>query len=479
MFAQSSFTPRFATFGRPVLGGVLLANALAMAVVFSTPALAQPAPVTFKDTVFFDLRENPSGLSLGDIDGDGDLDVVVANNTQGGCPTGECGRVTVYKNTGDWDPPSDGFSERMDYPLESIFNAPYDVQLADMDADGDLDIVVTIQDWSKVFILENDGTGCYWDSATDCQEGGGTTNFLVPAIPTDSDTIFSLSVADINGDGVKDISIAGSDVNLKPQAEVLWGRETEGVFDWDVNQPILVPNFVNLDRGKGIVTGSFQYPQVAGRLDMAMTLEGTQFPYTEKLVIFRYDDDDAFPPIWDVYMVDGMRGAGLATGVFRTGVEPAVLDLVSTHRHLLLQPNDEHTVHIFENQPNQPSELFIMQEPGEHALDVYVPRDLGRGPYGVATGLLNGDARVDLAVVCPESDFSPRAGTLAIFLAHGKAGDFYEPPTFVDVYDETRIGVGSKPCFVKIGDLDQDGHNDVVVTNWDGDYLAVAINDAP
>ena len=478
MFAQSSFTPRFATFGRPVLGGVLLANALAMAVVFSTPALAQPAPVTFKDTVFFDLRENPSGLSLGDIDGDGDLDVVVANNTQGGCPTGECGRVTVYKNTGDWDPPSDGFSERMDYPLESIFNAPYDVQLADMDADGDLDIVVTIQDWSKVFILENDGTGCYWDSATDCQEGGGTTNFLVPAIPTDSDTIFSLSVADINGDGVKDISIAGSDVNLKPQAEVLWGRETEGVFDWDVNQPIVVPNFAGVDIGKGIVTGAFQYPQIKGRIDMAMTLQGTANSATDELVIFRFSNVDIFPPIWDVYTIDGRRGAGLATGVFRTGVEPAVLDLVSTYRHRfdpVLQT--AHTVHIFDNFPNQPSELFVMQDPVLHALDVDVASALGKRPYGVATGCLNGDARVDLAVVCPESTASPNAGTLAIFLAHGKQGDFYEPPTFVDVYDDAIQP--SKPCFVKIGDLDQDGYNDCVVTNWDGGYLAVAINDGP
>ncbi|MCH8805288.1 MAG: hypothetical protein IH986_04295, partial [Planctomycetes bacterium] len=57
-----------------------------------------------------------------------------------------------------------------------------------------------------------------------------------------------------------------------------------------------------------------------------------------------------------------------------------------------------------------------------------------------------------------------RAGILAIFLAHGTQGDFYEPPTFVDVYDENNPS-GSKPCFVKIGDLDQDGHNDVVVTN--------------
>ncbi|MCH7931130.1 MAG: VCBS repeat-containing protein [Proteobacteria bacterium] len=395
MFAQSSFTPRFATFGRPVLGGVLLANALAMAAVFSTPAIAQPTAVTFKDTVFFDTNDRPSGLALGDIDGDGDLDVVVANNSVGTLENGK-GGVTVYKNTGNWDPPSAGFAERQNYGLFNALNAPYDVQLADMDADGDLDIVVTIELFPKVFILENDGTGCFWDSPTDCEEGGGTTNLLVLAIPTDSTTIFSLSVVDINGDGLKDIAIAGSKLTgsplvNKPQAEVLWGRETEGVFDWDVNQPIVVPNFAGVDIGKGIVTGAFQYPQIKGRIDMAMTLQGTANSATDDLVIFRFSNVDIFPPIWDVYTIDGRRGAGLATGVFRTGVEPAVLDLVSTYRHRfdpVLQT--EHTVHIFDNFPNQPSELFVMQDPVLHALDVDVASrrrpGAGGGPEALAHG---------------------------------------------------------------------------------------------
>ena len=90
---------------------------------------------------------NSTAIALGDIDGDGDLDMVVGNNT------GFISRVYINDGTGSFTDDGLGLGHGNTVSLE----------LGDLDGDGDLDIVLgNLGEGNKVFT--NNGTGTFTDS---------------------------------------------------------------------------------------------------------------------------------------------------------------------------------------------------------------------------------------------------------------------------------------------------------------------------
>ena len=120
-----------------------------------------------------DMGFEAGALAVGDLDGDGDLDVVARRSSDA---------VVILVNDG-----VGGLSQR---GPELALTGP--AQLADLDGDGDLDLVATGTD-GAVEILRNDGTG----------------SFGAPLIlPLQATT---LGVGDFDGDGRIDIVIGGND----------------------------------------------------------------------------------------------------------------------------------------------------------------------------------------------------------------------------------------------------------------------------
>jgi hypothetical protein len=100
---------------------------------------------SFTSRVLVDQVARVSDVRAGDLDGDGDLDLAVA---QFGYNQGE---TRWLENQGGWR-----FASHMLQHLSGPINA----EIADIDGDRDLDIVSLVsQEWEEIYVFVNDGRG--------------------------------------------------------------------------------------------------------------------------------------------------------------------------------------------------------------------------------------------------------------------------------------------------------------------------------
>ncbi|MBV8078916.1 MAG: VCBS repeat-containing protein, partial [Actinobacteria bacterium] len=138
---------------------------------------------TFRAAINSNLGGTPIRVALADMNGDGALDAVVADYTGGGS-----GQVWIMNgdNTGS-------------FAAASVIPAsqPYDVAVADMNNDGYPDVVVANQH-QGVAIWFGYSDGSTWQPS-------GTNSFAVGS------NITSVSTADLNGDGLPDLTVSDYD----------------------------------------------------------------------------------------------------------------------------------------------------------------------------------------------------------------------------------------------------------------------------
>jgi len=117
---------------------------------------------TFSDVTATHLpqvKASVGDLKFGDADGDGDLDMILADWGPGNPMESGGGRTMLWLNDGKGNF-TDATAERMpDVPVRFSWN----LEFVDVDNDFDLDILVSSKKSAGGFLFENDGTGHFKD----------------------------------------------------------------------------------------------------------------------------------------------------------------------------------------------------------------------------------------------------------------------------------------------------------------------------
>ncbi|OUJ76290.1 malectin domain-containing carbohydrate-binding protein [Hymenobacter crusticola] len=148
--------------------------------VFQFTTQAGVGPGTFGGGTDLTVLGTPVSVTPADVDGDGDLDLLTANQSSN--------TVSVRLNNGQGS-----FSNGPDVPVGS---APVSVVAADVDGDGDLDILTANSTAGFVSVRLNNGQGSFSNGSN------------VPVGSTGTGRSFSVAAADVNGDGNLDILAA-------------------------------------------------------------------------------------------------------------------------------------------------------------------------------------------------------------------------------------------------------------------------------
>ncbi|MBM3785957.1 MAG: VCBS repeat-containing protein, partial [Acidobacteria bacterium] len=171
--------------------------------VFAAGALVAAEVRSFERVLLLEEKgETSASVSLGDIDRDGDLDIVLAKGRH--WPLIDL----VLRN--------DGKGRFTAAPLSPAADRTYSAALADLDGDGDLDIAVSNDKPDKKLIYFNDGRGNYRFMST----------FGDPAWSTRY-----ITVADLNGDRRPDILVANrSGTAAAPRPSQICLNDGKGAF---------------------------------------------------------------------------------------------------------------------------------------------------------------------------------------------------------------------------------------------------------
>ncbi|MGB2867085.1 MAG: FG-GAP-like repeat-containing protein [Bacteroidota bacterium] len=307
-------------------------------VTFTTVASITSGSLAAK--VDFTTQTTPFGVALGDIDGDGQADLVVTNFNSGS--------VSVFRNTSV--PGSITFDTRLSFATGT---KPPIVAIGDMDCDGKLDLVVTNNGSNSVSVFRN-------------TSASGSITFATRVDFTTGTNPPKVAIGDIDGDGKPDLSV------------VNYNSSTISVFR-NTSSPGLVTFASKVDFTPGSFPEGVAIADMDGdgKPDLIVANAGSA-----TVSVFRNTSSpgsiasDSFAP-----SVDSTTGAypvDVATGDIDGDGK---LDLVVTN-------NSSNTVSVIRN----------TSSPGLISFNAKVDFMTGWNPYIVAIGDMDGDGKPDLAV---------------------------------------------------------------------------------
>lgn len=294
--------------------------------------------------------------------------------------------------------------------------APGTVLLADFNHDSNIDIAIANESDSSVSIFLNDGSGNF-------TEAKGSP-FYAGYFPND------IAAGDFNKDGNIDLAFANHD---RKYFTVILGKG-DGSFERASNSPFKVEVFPHVH---GITTGDFNGD---GRLDVAVDSWGNdliELVFGDSLNLFKTPG---------IYFKVGHHPYQRVRSADVNG--DGFVDIITSN----LDGNNA-TVLLNDGKGN------FINAPGS-------PFPCGDAPFGVAIGDINGDKEPDLAILnSPGSTANPDKGINGLTILTGDgSGKFM-------TMNGSPFECGKNPNLLAIGDLNGDGINDIVVSDYNGDNI--------
>ena len=140
---------------------------------------------SFAARVDFEVAPGPTRLAVGDLDGDGRLDIAAITATLSG-------GVSVLRNTGSVGViDTNSFATFVHFPTGPNSR---EVRIDDLDGDGQLDLLTSSYDSGTVSLLRNTGS-----------VGSITTNSFAPKVDFNVGTTYGVITGDLDGDGKPEI----------------------------------------------------------------------------------------------------------------------------------------------------------------------------------------------------------------------------------------------------------------------------------
>ncbi len=350
--------------------------------VFATSAWAQFGG--FAEPVLFPVGDAPQSVAVGDLDGDGDLDLAVAIDT-----VETFDDVAVLLNSGDgtFAPPT----------LFSVGTVPKSLEMGDMDGDGDLDVAVVNQGSGDVSILLNNGNGTFAPEVF-YATGDGPQDVALGDLDGDGD----LDVATAN-DGSDDISVLLNNGNgtLAPRTTFAVGPGPASLAMGDLDGDNDLDLAVGISSGNDRVSilKNFGNGTFAAPVDFSVG----NFPWFESVALGDLDDDGDL----DVVVANALElsvsvllGNGDGTyadavsfstaGANASGLPLSIkmgdmdgdgdLDLVMAEGPPIFAPSDS---------------IAVLQNNGEGLFAPGINFPAGNTPLSLAIGDLDGDGDLD------------------------------------------------------------------------------------
>lgn len=392
-------------------------------------------------------RPEPSSIALGDLNGDNTLDVVIANGRNSS-------DISLFLGDGSGElAPAAGSP----FP---VGNRPSSVALMDINASGDLDLIIANRDSDDINILLGDGEGVFSNAAdspvslggdpfglamgdvnsdgiSDAVvslvnqdailvlrgQGNGRFQAFGPPVPVGGDAPVRLTMDDVNQDGIMDIITAN---NLSRNLSVLLG-DGSGQF---------VPSAgSSFSAGRGV--GNF----ALGDVDNNGTSDIVAISGNDVLVLLG-DGNGEFTVTGETFPTDGSFVQSIALADVDAN---GTLDAVTTNRF-----SDDISV-------------LLGNGAGGFSLSPGSPLPVGDDPTSVALGDVNGDGFVDVVTTNSISD------DISVMIGDGSGGFEAAPGS--------PFMTGDLPFSLVTADIDGDGNLDVVTANFNSGDASVLLGD--